>query len=98
MTHALVLEAPVKVADGAGGTLRDWRKLGTLWGAMKYGPVREDGGVAVVAVRITVRAAPQGAPSRPVAGQRLRDGERIFDILAVTEAGDRLTCHAEEKP
>jgi head-tail adaptor len=46
-----------------------------------------------------VRGAPVGAPSRPVAGQRFREGARIYPILAVAEAdpeGRYLVCHAEE--
>ncbi|KJS41681.1 MAG: tail protein, partial [Roseovarius sp. BRH_c41] len=49
---------------------------------------------------ITVRAAPQGAASRPEAGQRLRDGARIFAILSVTEAdgaGRYLSLWAQEE-
>jgi head-tail adaptor len=50
--------------------------------------------------RITVRAAPQGAPSRPKPSQRFRDGARIFSIDAVTESdpgGRFLVCFATEE-
>lgn len=50
--------------------------------------------------RITVRAAPQGAPSRPTPLQRFRDGARLFAIEAVTEAdpeGRFLVCFAREE-
>jgi hypothetical protein len=53
-----------------------------------------------VPYRITVRAAPYGAPSRPAAGQRFREGTRIFQINAVAEQGVDalfLTCFAEEE-
>ena len=36
--------------------------------------------------RVLVRAAPQGAPSRPKPNQRFRDGERCYGILAVAES------------
>ncbi|NJS38774.1 MAG: head-tail adaptor protein [Rhodobacteraceae bacterium] len=55
---------------------------------------------AAVPYRITVRAAPTGAVSRPKAGQRFREGTRLFPILAVTEAdpyGRFLTCFAREE-
>ena len=47
-----------------------------------------------------MRGAPQGAPSRPLPGQRLRDGARLFAIDAVTEVvpgGAYLVCHAHEE-
>jgi head-tail adaptor len=56
--------------------------------------------VSSVPYRITVRGAPVGAPSRPKADQRLRDGTRLFRIIAVTErdsSGQFLTCFAREE-
>ena len=104
LNRSLVLEAPLKVADGAGGYIRDWEPLGVLWAELKAGSGRERVETAAtlsrVAYRITVRAAPHGAPSRPVAGQRFRDGPRIFQIIAVAEGGVNgtyLTCHAQEE-
>lgn len=104
LNRSLVLEGPVKIADGAGGYSRAWEALGVLWAELKAGAGREKAQTATtvsrVPYRITVRAAPYGAPSRPVAGQRLRDGTRIFNIHAVAEqgaSGAYLTCHAEEE-
>ena len=104
LNRSLVLEGPVKMADGAGGYTRDWETLGVLWAELKAGAGREKAEIAAtlsrVPYRITVRAAPYGAPSRPVAGQRFRDGTRVFNIHAVAEQGVHgvyLTCHAEEE-
>lgn len=104
LNRSLVLEAPVKIADGAGGYTRDWEALGVLWAEVKAGSGREKAQSAAtlsrVSYRITVRAAPYGAPSRPVAGQRFRDGARVFEIYAVAERGvdaAYLTCHAQEE-
>ncbi len=104
LNRSLVLEAPLKVADGAGGYTRNWEPLGVLWAEVKAGSGRERAETAAtvsrVPYRITVRAAPHGAPSRPVAGQRLREGSRIFQIFAVSDWGVNaayLTCHAEEE-
>lgn len=50
--------------------------------------------------RIFLRAAPQASPQRPRPDQRLREGARIFRILAVSEAdaaGAFLICHAREE-
>ena len=104
LNRALVLEGPVKIADGAGGYTREWEALGLLWAELRAGAGREKAESAAtlsrVPYRITVRAAPYGAPSRPIAGQRLRDGIRVFNIHAVAEQGTGgayLTCHAEEE-
>ncbi|MEL6685707.1 MAG: head-tail adaptor protein [Pseudomonadota bacterium] len=104
LNRSLVLEAPLKVADGAGGYTRDWEPLGVLWAEVKAGSGTEKAETATtfsrVPYRITVRAAPYGAPSRPVAGQRFRDGTRVFEIYAVAEKGvdaTYLTCHAQEE-
>ena len=104
LNRSLVLEAPIKIADGAGGYTRDWQPLGVLWAELKAGSGREvaasSATISRVPYRITVRAAPYGAASRPTAGQRFRDGTRLFHINAVAERGvdaQFLTCHAEEE-
>ncbi len=104
LNRKLVLEAPLRVPDGAGGFAVSWVALGILWAEADARTGREAAGVATplsrAAYRITVRAAPVGSGSRPFPGQRFRDGARLFNILAVTEAdpGARyLICHAEEE-
>ncbi|MFQ6548829.1 head-tail adaptor protein [Aestuariibius sp. 2305UL40-4] len=103
LNRALVLEAPVETPDGAGGFIGGWEVLGTLWAELAPGRGRRAAGVEVavskVPYRITVRGAPSGARSRPVAGQRFRDGSRVFHVLAVSErdpGGRYLVCTAEE--
>ncbi len=104
LDRALVLEQAEREADGAGGHALNWVALGTLWGDVKPGTGRERAGefvtLATVPYRITVRAAPVGSPSRPRPEQRLREGSRVFRILAVSEAdraGLYLTCFAQEE-
>lgn len=103
LNRALLLEAPVTVADGAGGFVQSWAVLGTLWAEVLPGAGREVGGdvaVAQVAYRITVRAAPVWSEARPKPEQRFRDGARLFTILAVAERdaeGRYLTCFAREE-
>lgn len=103
LNRLLVLEAIQRVADGAGGFNRNWVALGQLWAEVLPGSGRDVPGEEVtltsIPYRITVRGAPFGAPSRPVAGQRFREGTRNYSILAVTErdADARyLTCFARE--
>ena len=104
LNRQLVLEAPQRVSDGAGGFTQSWVALGSLWAEVKPGSGRErDGGVLTVSrvpYRITVRGAPEGSNARPTPEQRFREGSRVFDILAVTERdqhGHFLTCFAEEE-
>lgn len=103
LNRALLLEAPQRVADGAGGFAEGWQTLGTVWAEVRPGAGRMAGGIEVAvpvqALRITVRGVPQGHGLRPAPGQRFRDGARIYAIGAVTErdaAGRYLTCAAEE--
>jgi head-tail adaptor len=106
LNRRLVLEAVARVPDGAGGFVESWQSLGTVWAEILPGAGRDVAGEEVilsrVAYRIVVRAAPVGAPSRPLPAQRFREGMRVFRILAVTEqdrAGRYLTCFtAEEEP
>jgi head-tail adaptor len=104
LDRALTLEAPVRSPDGAGGFMVTWQALGTHWAELRPGTGRERSGRAVTLsrspYRIIVRGAPVGSPARPQPDQRFREGDRIFAILAVTEAdpsGRYLTCHAEEE-
>ncbi len=105
LSRPLVLETSHRVPDGAGGYTEAWLALGTLWAEVVAGTGREDTGSAFVTLsrvpyRITVRGAPQGAPSRPKPAQRFRDGARLFRIVAVTEreaSGLHLICFAHEE-
>ena len=104
LSRRLVLETPGRVADGAGGFTEAWTPVGELWAEVtaRSGRERAEAGapVSAVAYRIVVRAAPYGAPSRPMPQQRFRDGARLFVIQAVSEAdagGRYLTCFADEE-
>jgi head-tail adaptor len=104
LNRPLVLEAPQRVNDGAGGYTELWQPLGTLWAQVRARTGREavQGGVAVsrMGCKITVRAAPQGSPERPGPEQRFREGTRVFVIRAVTESdadGRYLICFADEE-
>ncbi|MBM1556902.1 head-tail adaptor protein [Sulfitobacter mediterraneus] len=104
LSHALILEGPERISDGAGGYAEGWIALGTLWAQITARTGREtaQGGAPVsrVSHRIVVRGAPYGSPERPKPQQRLRDGDRVFVIQAVAEwdgAGRYLTCFADEE-
>ena len=104
LNRRFTLEAANAVPDGAGGFLDTWAVLGTLWGELK-GTGGRDIDVDAAALsqgryRITVRAAPAGALERPRPGQRLREGPRVFPILAVVDIdpeGHWLSCVVREE-
>ena len=104
LSRSLILETPTRVADGAGGFALTWVTVGTLWGEVSAGSGSDKVGVeislATVPYRITIRGAAVGSPERPKPEQRLRDGSRVFLILAVTERdadGLYLICFAREE-
>lgn len=104
LNRQLVLEAPQNVADDAGGFVTEWQAIGALWAQISPGTGRERAlhnlPRSLVPLQIFVRAAPAGSPSRPIAGQRFREGSRIYNINAVTEkdrSGRYLLCHADEE-
>lgn len=104
LTRALELEEAQRSPDGAGGFETNWVLLGRLWADIQLRSGRETEGQTVnlssTRYRIVVRAAAHGAPSRPVAGQRFRSGERIFRINAVAEtdaSGAFLACYCDEE-
>lgn len=89
LTRRLVLENPVRTPDAAGGFSVAWTDLGALWCEVAMNAPRLSDGPGAAEqrtpLRITTRGAPLGAPSRPVPGQRLRDGTRRFLIEAVQD-------------
>ncbi|MDO5647983.1 head-tail adaptor protein [Paracoccus sp. (in: a-proteobacteria)] len=100
----LALEQMDRQPDGMGGFTVSWRRLGWIWAEMVARTPRDTGSTLAIgpAVRwhILTRAARAGDPRRPVPGQRLRHGQRLFRIDAVAEtdrAGHWLTIHAQEE-
>lgn len=104
LRRRLVLEAPERLPDGSGGFSETWLSIGEVWAEVTPLSGREvasGGGVlSRSAQRIVLRAAPEGSSMRPRPDQRLREGARIFTILAVTERdqnGRFLTCITREE-
>ncbi len=100
----MYLETPVRQPDGAGGYIENWIQLGAMWCEvlLRSGGESVLGGAAVSTVRykITVRSAPVGHPERPIAGQRFRDGSRLFTVRAVGEragVAGFLVCFVDEE-
>ena len=103
LSRKLELEAFTRVSDGAGGYSGTWIALGTHWGSVDpiNGRLERGEGRAQsrVGYRITVRAVPPASSARPKAGQRFREGSRIYDIRAVLQSGDArlLNCLVDEE-
>ena len=104
LNRRLLLEAPLRQSDAAGGFTTIWRPLGSLWAQVTARTGREvarmDAPISTVNYRIIVRGAPHNTPQRPKPEQRFRDGDRVFLIQAVAEADDdgrHLTCFATEE-
>lgn len=104
LNRKLVLEAPQRLDDGAGGYVDSWQALGTLWAQITARSGREtaqaNAPTSAVSYRIMVRGAPFGNPERPMPDQRFREGVRLFRIQAVAEDdanGRYITCYATEE-
>jgi SPP1 family predicted phage head-tail adaptor len=95
----LTLEAATPTSDDAGGVTEVWSMVAMFWGQVRavHGAERFAAGrmAATVTHTITIRHR-----DGVVAGQRLRLGSRILDILAVRDVDERrrhLTILAEER-
>jgi len=96
LRHRLILERPLHDDDGGGGESGNWQEVATLWAAIR--PLR--GGENYIAGQtdsrisheIILRWREGLAPE-----MRLRQGSRIFEILAVINVDEknawaRLLC------
>lgn len=99
----LKLQAQTRRDDGAGGFVRVWEARGGLWAEvrMRSGDLRhtEFGRTPRLLLRITTPELAEAHPMRPLPGDRLLDGRRVFEVEAVHE-GDRrvLVILAAELP
>ncbi len=99
LNRRLVLEEPVDTPDGAGGVVRSYQAVTTLWAALvpagASGVVVADGRGVTVTHRITIRSR-----SDVTTRHRFRLGARIFEIVALRDEdgeGRFLTVAAEER-
>jgi SPP1 family predicted phage head-tail adaptor len=98
LRHRLALEEPVETPDGAGGVIRSYAQVATLWAAVTPMAARGDvvaaAAGATVSHRIVIRAGPEVTTRH-----RLRAGARIYAIAAVREdpSGRLLEIDASER-
>lgn len=99
LRHRLTLEEVQRVADGAGGFTTSWAGVADLWAAL----TPTGGSEGVEAGRLAGKRAYEIVLRyrdgvRPA--MRFRMGARIFEILTVTDVGERhrwLRCLCEER-
>lgn len=98
LRRRLLLEAPAGTPDGAGGLLTGFETVAAVWAQVEWlsGNERWRGERPEQAAshRITLRWR-----AGVDAGQRLRDGDQVFDIRAVGDPDGgrrRLICLVEE--
>jgi SPP1 family predicted phage head-tail adaptor len=97
LNRRLTLEAPVDIDDGAGGVIRSFAAVATLWA--QVAPVAARGEVQAAALGgiVTHRIALRYSADITLR-HRLRDGARIFRIVAMRERHRRfLDIDAEER-
>lgn len=99
-----LLERRSGAPDGMGGRTTAWTTMGAHWGRLIAGPGRQQAGDVgprvKAAYRIVIRAVPFGAPSRPIAGDRMTENGRVWEVRAVIdtdEAGQHLACYVDEE-
>jgi SPP1 family predicted phage head-tail adaptor len=99
LNRRLALEAPAITPDGAGGVIRSYQTLTTLWAALvpvsARGDVVADGIGATVTHRITIRSGPEVTTRH-----RFRLGARVFVIAAIRDRdgeGRFLDIDVEER-
>jgi SPP1 family predicted phage head-tail adaptor len=100
LRHRLVIEAPDETPDGAGGVVRAWTALATVWGEIEPLSVDDvllaDKRVGLVTHRIHVRHRADFD-----IGHRFRLGARAFAIRGLRDPEERgafLECLCAEEP
>ena len=99
LRHRLMLEAPVRTGDGAGGASLTWSLVAEVWGAIRPQSGSESADAEALRGRVTheiwIRHKGGVGPD-----MRFRLGSRVFDIRAAIDVGERhrfLKCLVEER-
>ncbi len=98
LNRRLTLEAPVESADGAGGVMRSFEAVATLWAQVTPVSAAHAFEAERLGARITHRIGLRFAEDITTK-HRLRDGERVFRIVSVRDRDGRkrfLAIEAEE--
>ena len=98
LNRRLTLEAPVEIADGAGGVTRSYAAVATLWAAVEPIAARHDVVAAAAGATVTHRIVIRYA-SDITTRHRLRDGAQLYRIVTLRETVRRrfLEIRAEQR-
>jgi SPP1 family predicted phage head-tail adaptor len=97
LNRRLTLEAPGESPDGVGGVTRSYSAVATLWAEVEPVSARGDVDAAALGAIVTHRIRIRYRADITLR-HRLRDGARIFRIVAVRERHQRfLDIDAEER-
>jgi SPP1 family predicted phage head-tail adaptor len=97
LNRRLTLEAPVETPDGAGGVGREYEDVTTLWASVEPLAARAEMSAASLGARVTHHIRVRLDPTITLR-HRLRDGTRVFRIVAMRERERRfLDIDAEER-
>jgi SPP1 family predicted phage head-tail adaptor len=99
LRHRLVLEAPVETDDGAGGVLRSYENLATVWAAIEPLGLAEQIAAESLGARRTHRIIIRTGFDLTLR-HRFKLGARIFRIAAIRdpdESGRFREITAEER-
>jgi SPP1 family predicted phage head-tail adaptor len=98
LNRRLTLEAPVEGADGAGGVVRSFETVATLWADVTPLAAARAIEAERAGARITHRIGMRFADDITTR-HRFRDGERVFRIVSLRDRDGRkrfLAIEAEE--
>ena len=97
LNRRLVLEAPDETADGAGGFVRDYETVATLWASVEPTAARGDVVAAQLGATVTHRIVIRYSADITTR-HRFRDGARVYRIVTIHERSRRwLDIRAEER-
>jgi SPP1 family predicted phage head-tail adaptor len=89
LNRRLTLEAPVESADGAGGVTRSYEAAATLWASVEPKPAREGTSADALGANVTHRIRVRYGADISLR-HRLRDGDRLYRIVAIRERDRRF--------
>ncbi len=98
MRRRVIVEAPQRISDGAGGFMETWAEVAAVWARVSARSgaerVRADRLASVVSHNITIRWRGDVLPT-----MRIKLGQRVFSIIATLEDERRriLICECEER-
>ena len=99
LRHRLVLEAPAEADDGAGGVVRSYNEIATVWAAIVPVALSEQIAAEALGARLTHRIVIRAGVD-VTTRHRFKLGNRVFRIVAVRdpdESGRFREIQAEER-